>query len=126
MPHPETIATAIRIGNPASWKLAEAARDASGGQIKAVSDREILEAYRLVAKLEGIFCEPASAASIAGVRLLAKQGFFRRQAKARRQKRLSVVCVLTGHGLKDPDTAIRQCPKPKVIPPTLKALSSLI
>jgi threonine synthase len=121
---PETVATAIRIGNPASWKLAEAARDQSGGSIEAVTDRQILEAYRMVAKSEGVFCEPASAASIAGVRLLAAQGYFRRQAKSLKKKKLKVVCVLTGHGLKDPDTAISQCPKPKVIQPTLKALSA--
>src|SRR6185436_6219337 len=121
---PETIATAIRIGNPASWQLASDARKASGGLIDAVSDRQILEAYRLVAKSEGVFCEPASAASIAGVRLLASRGYFKRQAKILKKKRLKVVCVLTGHGLKDPDTAISQCPKPRVIQPTLKALAA--
>jgi threonine synthase len=123
---PETVATAIRIGNPASWRLATAARDESGGRIDAVTDRQILEAYALVARLEGVFCEPASAASIAGVRLLAAQGYFKRWAKARGKKRLKVVCVLTGHGLKDPDTAISQCPRPKVIQPTMKALTALL
>lgn len=99
---PTTIATAIRIGNPASWKGAVAARHESGGVIQAVSDREILEAYRRLAALEGVFAEPASAASIAGVRQLARRGYFRR-ARDR-----TVVCVLTGHGLKDPSTAIGQ------------------
>jgi threonine synthase len=98
--HPDTIATAIRIGNPASWTAAIAARDASGGSISAVSDEEILAAYRDVARLEGVFCEPSSAASIAGVRRLVAEGIIRPDAL--------VVCVLTGNGLKDPDTAARQ------------------
>ncbi|MBI5191601.1 MAG: threonine synthase [Nitrospirae bacterium] len=101
---PETIATAIRIGNPASWKTAVAARDESGGRIDAVTDEEILEAYRLVAKTEGIFCEPASAASIAGVIKLNKEGYYSSGAR--------IVCTLTGHGLKDPDTAIKVSDKP--------------
>jgi threonine synthase len=92
---PETVATAIRIGNPASWQQAVAARDESGGLIEAVSDDEILEAQRLVARLEGVFCEPASAAGVAGVRRLA--------AERRIGRGETVVCVLTGHGLKDPD-----------------------
>ena len=95
---PETIATAIRIGNPASWKKAEAARDESGGVIDKVTDDEILEAYRLLAEKEGIFCEPASAASIAGVLKMAKQKYFKSQD--------IVTCTLTGHGLKDPDLAL--------------------
>ncbi|MBI5696819.1 MAG: threonine synthase [Nitrospirae bacterium] len=101
---PETIATAIRIGNPASWKTAVAARDESGGRIDSVTDEEILEAYRLVAKTEGIFCEPASAASIAGVIKLNKEGYYSSGAR--------IVCTLTGHGLKDPDTAIKVSDKP--------------
>jgi threonine synthase len=92
---PETVATAIRIGNPASWQQALAARDESGGLIEAVSDDEILEAQRLIVRLEGIFCEPASAAGVAGVRRLVAEG---RVGSAE-----TVVCVLTGHGLKDPD-----------------------
>jgi threonine synthase len=96
---PETIATAIRIGNPASWASAIAARDESGGRIDAVTDDEILAAYRDLARLEGIFCEPASAASIAGVRAVAAHGELDRGAL--------VVCVITGSGLKDPDTAVR-------------------
>jgi threonine synthase len=101
---PETVATAIRIGNPASWKSAVAARDESGGRIDAVTDEEILDAFRLVARTEGIFCEPASAASIAGVIKLNKDGYFKSGAR--------IVCTLTGHGLKDPDTAIKVSAKP--------------
>ena len=93
---PETVASAIRIGNPARWEDAMDAMTASGGAVKAVSDEQILAAYRLLAGTEGIFCEPASAASVAG--LLAHG-----TAGARR-----IVCVLTGHGLKDPQTALRQ------------------
>jgi threonine synthase len=92
---PETVATAIRIGNPASWGGAVAARDESGGLIETVTDDEILETQRLVVQLEGVFCEPASAAGVAGVRKLAADG---RIGQAE-----TVVCVLTGHGLKDPD-----------------------
>jgi threonine synthase len=99
---PRTIATAIKIGNPASWQAAVSARDESGGRIDAVTDTEILAAYRELAGLEGVFCEPASAASVAGVRKLAKTGFFKKS------KDKSVVCVLTGHGLKDPSAAIEQ------------------
>jgi threonine synthase len=97
--HPETIATAIRIGNPASWKRAEAARDESGGLIEAVTDDEILATYRELAASQGIFCEPASAASLAGICKLAAAGRIDRDA--------TIVCVLTGHGLKDPETAER-------------------
>jgi threonine synthase len=99
VPHPETVATAIRIGNPASWASAVAARDESGGRIEAVTDDEILAAYRSLAELEGVFCEPASAASVAGVTALAASGAIELEA--------TVVCVLTGSGLKDPDTAAR-------------------
>ena len=97
---PETIATAIRIGNPASWDGAIGARDASGGHIGAVTDAEILEAYRLLASTEGCFVEPASAASVAGLLKAAAAGLVRRGE--------TVVCTLTGHGLKDPDRAIRE------------------
>jgi threonine synthase len=96
---PETFATAIRIGNPASWEKAVEARDASGGLIEAVTDEEIFAAYRDVAALAGIFCEPASAASLAGVRKLRAEGRLEPDAR--------VVCVLTGHGLKDPDSGGR-------------------
>src|SRR5512134_1395393 len=108
---PETVATAIRIGNPASWRQAEAARDESGGFIRMVSDAEILDAYKMVAETEGVFCEPASAASIAGVVKLGRDGFFRAGDR--------LVCTLTGHGLKDPDNAIAQSVAPVTIPPTL-------
>ena len=107
---PHTIATAIKIGNPASWKQATEARDESGGLIDMVSDDEILSAYRLLASKEGVFVEPASAASIAGILKLAKKGFF----KGIRGK---IVCVLTGHGLKDPDRAIASVAKPVVLEP---------
>jgi len=95
--HPETVATAIRIGNPASWTLATAARDDSGGRIDAVTDDEILAAYRALSRLEGVFCEPSSAASVAGVTRAARAGELDPDAL--------VVCVLTGNGLKDPTTA---------------------
>jgi threonine synthase len=94
---PETFATAIRIGDPASADKALRARDGSGGRIDAVSDQEIYAAYRDLARLEGIFCEPASAASVAGVRKLVADDAIDPGA--------TIVCVLTGHGLKDPDTA---------------------
>ncbi len=97
--NPETVATAIRIGNPASWKKAEAARDESGGLIDMVSDDEILSAYKLIASKEGIFCEPASAATVAGLLKLSKKNFFNGDE--------TIVCTLTGHGLKDPDNAIK-------------------
>jgi threonine synthase len=100
--HPDTIATAIRIGDPASWAKAVDARDASGGRITAVTDDEILAAYRALAQVEGIFCEPASAASVAGVIKAAASGELDPGA--------TVVCVLTGHGLKDPTTAERNVP----------------
>lgn len=113
---PETIATAIRIGNPASWKRAEAARDESGGVIDMVSDKEIVDAYKLLADKEGVFVEPASAASVAGIIKLNKRGFFKNT------KRPRIVCILTGHGLKDPDRAIKSIKKPKVIPAKLEAV----
>jgi len=97
--HPETLATAIRIGNPASWDKAIAAQEASRGQFNAVTDDEILAAYRLLAKEEGIFCEPASAASVAGLL----------KVKDQVPEGARVVCVLTGNGLKDPETAIKHC-----------------
>ena len=111
---PETVATAIRIGNPASWAGAVAARDESGGLIEAVSDDEILEAQSTIARLEGIFCEPASAASVAGVRRLAAQG--------RIGARETVVCVLTGHGLKDPDIVQGEEGSLRPIPPDLASV----
>ncbi len=106
--HPETIATAIRIGNPASWDQAIAARDDSGGLIDSVTDEQILEAYRLLAASEALFCEPASAASVAG--LLAEHAAGRLDAGQR------IVCTLTGNGLKDPQWAIEGAPAPVVVP----------
>jgi len=112
--HPETIASAIRIGNPASWQGALAARDESKGVIEAISDDEILTAYKLLADCEGVLSEPASAASVAGVIKKQQEGLFR--------KGDVVVCTLTGHGLKDPDIAIRHSPKPLRIAPDFKLL----
>ncbi|MBO2943924.1 threonine synthase [Paenibacillus sp. F411] len=97
--NPETVATAIRIGNPASWKTAVIAAEESQGQINYVTDDEILEAYRTIASREGVFAEPGSAASIAGVYKMKREGYFKGGE--------SVVCVLTGHGLKDPNIAIK-------------------
>lgn len=115
---PETVATAIRIGNPASWKKAEEARDESGGLIEMVSDDEILSAYRLIASLEGIFCEPASAASVAGVIKMNKKDLF--------QKGDTIVCTLTGHGLKDPENAIKVSEKPSTVPVKLDCVLEAI
>jgi threonine synthase len=113
--HPETVATAIRIGNPASWTGATDARDESGGLIDKVTDDQILEAYRMVASLDGVFCEPASAAPLAGLKMLAGRGFF--------TKRVTVVATLTGHGLKDPNTAVAQAGgAPAAIPATRDAV----
>jgi threonine synthase len=100
--NPQSIASAIRIGNPASWRFAEAARDESGGEINAVSDDEILEAYRLLAQEEGIFCEPASAACVAGLMKYARTLGTQNSALGTQ----TIVCVITGHGLKDPETAL--------------------
>ncbi|HET7634995.1 MAG TPA: threonine synthase [Burkholderiales bacterium] len=105
--NPETIATAIRIGNPVSWQQALAARNESGGWIDAVTDDEILAAQKLLAQNEGVFCEPASATSIAGMIRDLKSG---RIADGK-----TIVCTLTGHGLKDPDTAIAQSVKPLTV-----------
>jgi len=113
---PETVATAIRIGNPASWKHAEEARDASGGLIDMVSDNEILQAYKMLAACDGVFVEPASAASIAGLIKLNKNGYFKNAGPAK------IACILTGHGLKDPDRAIASVKKPKLIKPELKVI----
>jgi len=101
--NPETVASAIRIGNPASWQGAIAARDESGGRIDAVTDEEILSAYRLLASREGVFCEPASAAGVAGILNMAGENTFKSGD--------TIVCILTGHGLKDPDTAIAHAPE---------------
>jgi len=106
--HPETIATAIRIGNPASWRQAEAARDESGGLIDAVTDEEILAAHRLLAEREGVFVEPASAASVAGL--------LKQHAAGRVPPGATVVCTVTGHGLKDPQWAMRRPDGSEVTP----------
>ena len=111
---PETVATAIRIGNPASWNGATTARDESGGVIEAVSDDEIMEAQRAIIRSEGVFCEPASAAGVAGVRRLSAE---RRIGPAE-----TVVCVLTGHGLKDPDSVQAEEGTLNVIPPDLDSI----
>jgi threonine synthase len=109
--HPQTVATAIKIGRPASAALALKARDESNGSIETVTDDEILASYRDLARYEGVFVEPASAASVAGVRKLAASG--------RIDPGATIVCVLTGHGLKDPDTAGRN------VTPTLPAEASV-
>jgi threonine synthase len=113
---PETIATAIRIGNPASWKQAEEARDESQGLIDMVSDDEILDAYKMLAAHDGVFVEPASAASIAGLVKLNNNGYFKKSSPAK------ITCILTGHGLKDPDRAIKSVKEPKLIQPEIKVL----
>ncbi|MGK5530301.1 threonine synthase [Streptomyces sp. URMC 129] len=105
---PSTIATAIRIGNPASWSAAERARDESGGHIDEVTDRQILAAYRLLAAQEGVFVEPSSAASVAGLLKAAEEG------KVDRGQR--IVCTVTGNGLKDPDWAVSGAPRPETVP----------
>ena len=115
---PETIATAIRIGNPASWKGALAARDESGGLIESVSDAEISRAYRFLAEREGIFAEPASAAAVAGVIKLAKRNYF--------SENMRVVITLTGSGLKDPDFALSFDDKIETVEPTLEAVREAV
>jgi threonine synthase len=112
--HPETVASAIRIGNPARWEDAMAAMTASGGAVQAVTDQQILDAYHLLASTEGVFCEPASAASVAG--LLAHGA-----GDARR-----VVCVLTGHGLKDPQTALASAPAVVPCDPQIEAVERAV
>jgi threonine synthase len=119
---PETIATAIRIGNPASWRQAEAARDESGGVIGKVTDAEILDAYRLLARAEGVFCEPASAATVAGLAKLYREGYFEGVTAPEN----IVVCTLTGHGLKDPDTALSSGYEPVIVDPVLEDVMGAI
>jgi threonine synthase len=113
--NPSTIATAIRIGNPASWEKAVAAARESEGDIRAVTDREILAAYRRVAR-EGLFAEPASAASVAGLSQLASDRTLARGS--------TVVCVLTGHGLKDPEWAIAGASHPATVPVDAAAVAA--
>jgi len=116
--NPQTVATAIRIGNPASWQAAVDATKESSGAIDSVTDEEILEAYVAVAGSEGVFCEPASAASVAGVMKLSRQGVLREGE--------TVVCTLTGHGLKDADTAISVSVKPKTVQATTEDVARLL
>ena len=111
---PETLATAIRIGNPASWDRAVAAAEESQGLIDMVSDEEILDAYRLLAEREGVFVEPASAASVAGLYKAFRRGDLAEGA--------IVVCVLTGHGLKDPGLAVKCVEEPQAVPPRLETI----
>ena len=112
--HPETVASAIRIGNPARWEDAMNAMTASGGAVRAVSDEQILDAYRMLAAREGIFCEPASAASVAGLLAHGTGGAER------------IVCVLTGHGLKDPDVALKQAGAIVPCDPLLEAVERAV
>jgi threonine synthase len=109
VPHPETIATAIRIGNPASWQQAVAAREESGGIIDLVSDEQILHAYRLLARHDGAFVEPASAASVAGL--------LQQHERGELDPGQTVVCTLTGNGLKDVQWALADAAQPTVVPP---------
>jgi len=118
VPAPQTIATAIRIGNPASWQQALAARDASGGDIQAVTDRQILSAYKLLASREGVFVEPASAASVAGLLQAHALGLVHPGEK--------VVCTVTGNGLKDPDWAISGAPKPVTVANSAEAAAAAL
>ena len=115
---PQTIATAIRIGNPASWLLAEAARDESGGLIDSVTDREILSAYRLLATKEAVFGELASSASVAGL--------LRSRASGQIAAGTKVVCTITGNGLKDPDWALSGAPSPATIPADANAAATAL
>ncbi len=115
---PETIATAIRIGNPASWQGAVAARDKSGGVIDSVTDDEILKAYSMLAAEEGIFGEPASAASVAGLIKSVENGLSLKKKKA--------VCIITGNGLKDPDTALKQAPSLIEAPADLAVIEKIV
>ena len=118
VPNPETLATAIRIGDPASWHGAVAARDESGGSIDSVTDAQILEAYRLIATTEGVFAEPASAAAVAGLRRACRAGLVSDSA--------TVVCTLTGHGLKDPSTATEESPPPLMAAADVDAVMRLL
>ena len=115
---PSTLASAIRIGNPASWEGAVKATTESGGEFLAVSDGEILEAYHVLAEEEGLFCEPASAASLAG--------FIRLIEEDRLERGRTCVLILTGHGLKDPDRALAEAPSTKRVPADLETVAHLL
>jgi threonine synthase len=121
--NPQTFATAIRIGNPASWLQAERVRYESGGNIDSVTDSEIRKAYEWLAGEDGLFVEPASAASVAGLLKLSKSKQFKRQKTKRKQ---IVVCVLTGNGLKDPESALRSIKAPRTIPASTKKVLEII
>ena len=126
--NPKTIATAIRIGNPASWKKAEEARDQSRGLIASVTDSQIVSAYKLLSDKEGVFVEPASAASVAGLMKLKQMNFFSKRLKslAISSKDIKIVCVLTGHGLKDPNIAIKNIREPKAQPADIKKVVKVL
>jgi len=115
---PETVATAIRIGAPVSWKKAVNAIHESHGTAETVTDEEILDAQKMLARVEGIFVEPASASSIAGLKKLVKNGVICKDER--------VVCVTTGHGLKDPDTAIKQSEKPIEVDADISAIENAL
>ena len=115
---PETVATAIRIGNPASWQKATAARDESGGLIDMVTDDEILAAYHLLAEKAGLFGEPASSAPLAGLLKLSRQG--------RNFSKSQIVCIVTGNGLKDPDTAVKNAPNIMKLPADLMSVEKAL
>lgn len=116
--NPETVASAIRIGNPASWQQALKARDESGGDIRAVSDAAILEAYRMLARFEGIFAEPASAAALAGA--------IQIHAEKMLDRGMRCVLTLTGHGLKDPGTALKVVPEPSPFKADVRAIADFL
>jgi threonine synthase len=115
---PDTIATAIRVGSPASWDGAMHARDESGGLFEAITDDQILDAYRLLASQEGVFVEPASATAVAGLLQVAEDGRLPRGSL--------VVCTVTGHGLKDPDTALSGVPTPDLVPVDPNAIATAL
>lgn len=120
--NPRTIASAIKIGNPANWKQAQVARDESGGLIDALSDAEIIKAYKALAEKDGVFVEPASAASVAGLLKLVSEGYFKRANAPTRQRPIRIACILTGHGLKDPNRAIKIVKPSKTVKADLKTI----
>ncbi len=123
--NPHTIATAIRIGNPARWAEALRVAEESRGLIEKVEDKEILKAYGLLAVREGIFVEPASAISLAGIMKLHQRGYFESDLSTAGSKPI-IVCILTGHGLKDPDRAIKESSPPVVVPSDEKKIMKVI
>jgi len=118
VPKPETLATAIRIGSPVNWKRALQAIRESGGTAEMVTDREIVDAQKLLARYEGLFVEPASATSVAGLKKLIEAGQIAKDD--------NVTCIATGHGLKDPDVPVQFCEKPSEVEPTLKAVEKIV